>query len=271
MPDDSSLGSRSSLALPRPPSETEPALAGRIRQRLDAAVKEIAAAIEDDLLDTLRRGALGEPFSDRLCRLDVGAGLEAFAHVLLQRGGGCDGSAVRIVDHLRIDVFRRAEDRKPRAMAAGAADVSPHFRRPPQGPISDARHRALPSFLLAFLAEDVFARVLDALALVGFGLSESADFGGDVADLLLVDAGDDDLGRLGHRDGDALRDRVNDIVAVAELDLKVLALHGGAIADAGDLESARGSILTSLPSTLAATSPCSATASAPLGPFTLTT
>src|SRR5215510_5392686 len=36
------------------------------------------------------------------------------------------------------------------------------------------------------------------------------------------------------------------------------------------LVSARGSILTSLPSTLAATSPCSATASAPLGPFTLT-
>src|ERR1700757_2595731 len=238
MPDDSSLGSRSSLALPRPPSETEPALAGRIRQRLDAAVKEIAAAIEDDLLDALRRGALGEPFSDRLCRLDVGAGLEAFAHVLLQRGGGCDGSAVRIVDHLRIDVFRRAEDRKPRAMAAGAADVSPHFRRPPQGPISDARHRALPSFLLAFLAEDVFARVLDALALVGFGLAESADFGGDVADLLLVDAGDDDLGRLGYRDGYPLRDGVNDIVAVAELDLKVLALQGGAIADAGDLEPA---------------------------------
>src|SRR5262245_20876860 len=37
------------------------------------------------------------------------------------------------------------------------------------------------------------------------------------------------------------------------------------------LVSARGSILTSLPSTLAATSLCSATASAPLGPFTLTT
>src|SRR5690348_17394107 len=32
--------------------------------------------------------------------------------------------------------------------------------------------------------------------------------------------------------------RVNDIVAVAELDLKVLALQGGAIADAGDLEPA---------------------------------
>src|SRR5262249_17409230 len=65
-----------------------------------------------------------------------------------------------------------------------------------------------------------------------------ADFGGDVADLLLIDAGDDDLGRLGHRDRDALRDRINDIVAIAELHLQVLALHGGAITDAADLEPA---------------------------------
>src|SRR5262245_16455941 len=36
------------------------------------------------------------------------------------------------------------------------------------------------------------------------------------------------------------------------------------------LVSARGSTLTSLPSTLAATSPCSTSESAPLGPFTLT-
>src|SRR5262245_34273332 len=123
-------------------------------------------------------------------------------------------------------------------MAASAADVSPHFRRPPQGPISNACHRALPSFLLAFRAYGLFARVLDALALVGFGLAERADFGGDVADLLLIDAGDDDLGRLGHRDRDALRDRINDIVAIAELHLQVLALQGGAITDTADLEPA---------------------------------
>src|SRR6516164_4936631 len=226
------------LVCRRSSSETEPALARRVRQRLDAAVVEVTAAIEHDLLDALRRCALGEPFADRLCRLDIGAGLEGAAHVLLQRGGGCEGLAVRVVDHLRINVFRRAEDRKPRATAGGAAHVAPHFRRPPQGSISDGRHRALPSFLLAFFAEDVFARVLDALAFIGFGLAESADFGSDVADLLLVDAGDDDLGRLGYRDRGALRDRINDIVTVAELDLQVLALQGGAIADAADLESA---------------------------------
>src|SRR5215831_7698859 len=83
--------------------------------------------------------------------------------------------------------------------------------------------------LLAFLAEDVLAGVLHALALVGLGLAEAANLGRHLADLLAVDAGDHDLGRLRRRD------RVHHVVAVAERDLQVLALHGGAIADAGDL------------------------------------
>src|SRR5947207_14586939 len=145
---------------------------------------------------------------------------------------------MRIVDHLRVDVFRRAEDGKPRTAAGGAAHVAPHLRRPPHGPITDCRHRTPSSLLLAFLAEDVLARVLDPLALVRLGLAECADFRGHVADLLPVDAGDDDLGRFRHRDRDAFRDRVNDIVAITELDLQVLALQGGAIPDAGDLEPA---------------------------------
>src|SRR5262249_60821046 len=69
--------------------ETEPALARRARKRLDAAVVEVTAAIEHDLLDALRRCALGEPFADCLCRLDIGAGLEGAAHVLLQPPGSC--------------------------------------------------------------------------------------------------------------------------------------------------------------------------------------
>src|SRR5689334_17655999 len=39
---------------------------------------------------------------------------------------------------------------------------------------------------LAGLADDPLARVLDALALVGLGLAELADVGGDLADRLLV-------------------------------------------------------------------------------------
>src|SRR5262249_211351 len=90
--------------------------------------------------------------------------------------------------------------------------------------------------LLAFLAEDVLAGVLDALALPGLGRPEAADLGGPLADLLAVDAADHHLGRLRRRDRDAVRDRIDHVVAVAQRDLQVLALHGGAIADAGDLE-----------------------------------
>src|SRR5262245_10952822 len=96
----------------------------------------------------------------------------------------------------------------------------------------------LPSLLLAFLAEDILAGIPDALALVRLGRPIAANLGGHLADLLLVDAGHHDLGRLRRRDRNALRDRIDDLVAVAELKLQILALHGGAIADAGDLEPA---------------------------------
>src|ERR1700760_1949966 len=61
--------------------------------------------------------------------------------------------------------------------------------------------------LLAFLAADIFAFIAHALALVGLGRTPGADFGGDLADQLLVDAGDRDHGRLLGDDGDAGRDR----------------------------------------------------------------
>src|SRR5215467_2818231 len=90
--------------------------------------------------------------------------------------------------------------------------------------------------LLAFFAEDELARIFHTLALVGFGPAERTDLRRHLPDLLLVDTGDDDLGRLRRRDSDALRDRKDDVVTVAERDLQVLALHRRAIADAADLE-----------------------------------
>src|SRR5262249_25843617 len=90
--------------------------------------------------------------------------------------------------------------------------------------------------LLAFFAEDELARILHALALVGFGPAERTDLRRHLPDLLLVDAGDDDLGRFRRRDRDAVRDRKDDVVTVAERNLQVLALHRRAIADAADLE-----------------------------------
>src|SRR6267142_4028831 len=79
------------------PSEVQPAFAGRFGERLDAAVIDVAAAVEHDVLDARRRGALGEPLADRLGGVDVGAGLEGAAHVLLERGGGGDRRAFAVV------------------------------------------------------------------------------------------------------------------------------------------------------------------------------
>src|SRR5574338_428661 len=64
---------------------------------------------------------------------------------------------------------------------------------------------ARPLLFLSFLAEDVLVGVLHALALVRLGRTEPADFGSDMPDLLLVDAGDHDLGRLWRCNRDSFR------------------------------------------------------------------
>src|SRR5580693_2662602 len=71
--------------------------------------------------------------------------------------------------------------------------------------------------LLAFLAADMFLGVLDALALVGLGRPVRADLGGDLADPLAVGAAHHDQGRALAGDLDVLRDRVGNVMAVAEL------------------------------------------------------
>src|SRR5262245_23300651 len=89
---------------------------------------------------------------------------------------------------------------------------------------------------LAGLAADVLARVADTLALVRLGLARGADLGGDLADELLVDADDREAGRVLDLERDALGRVDLDGVAVAQAQLKLLAILRGAIADAGDLE-----------------------------------
>src|SRR6185295_11940491 len=105
-----SLGSRSSRRPPRSPRsrrsrsaicpvlEVESALTGGVGQRLDAAVIEIAAAIEHDVLDALFLGALGNQLADRLGRVDVGAGLAALAHRFLDRRGRGERYALHVID-----------------------------------------------------------------------------------------------------------------------------------------------------------------------------
>src|SRR5712691_2145845 len=93
-----------SSVLCRPFSEFQPALARGIRESLDAAVIEIAAAVEHHVLDALCRRPLGDELADRLRGRDIGAGLEARAHVLFERGSARERLAFEVVDHLRIDV-----------------------------------------------------------------------------------------------------------------------------------------------------------------------
>src|SRR3990167_5775794 len=50
--------------------------------------------------------------------------------------------------------------------------------------------------LLPFLAEDVFAAIGDTLALVRLGLAPAADFGGELANGLLVDTRNLDSGLI---------------------------------------------------------------------------
>src|SRR5215475_6272049 len=100
----------------------------------------------------------------------------------------------------------------------------------------------LPSLLLAFLAEDELAGIFHALALIGLGLAEGSDLGGDMPDLLVVDAADNDLGRLRDHNRDPLRNRIRDVVCVAELQLQIAALQRRAVADAIDLELALESL-----------------------------
>src|SRR6185437_8867375 len=104
--------------------EVQSAFARGIRERLDAPVIEIAAAIEHDLLDAVLHRALREQLAHGLGGVDVGAGL--LAHFLFQRGGGRERLALQIVDHLRIDVLRRAEHGKPRTAVRGTAERQPH-------------------------------------------------------------------------------------------------------------------------------------------------
>src|SRR5205809_6076064 len=91
-------------------------------------------------------------------------------------------------------------------------------------------------FLLRLFENDDFVAVAHTLALVGLGGAQRALFGGHLADELLVDAGDDDLGLGRGRDLYALRHLVHHRVRKAEREVEFVALRLGAEADADQRE-----------------------------------
>src|SRR5882672_867717 len=92
---------------------------------------------------------------------------------------------------------------------------------------------------LSDLAADLLALIANALALVGVRAAQAADVRRDLADFLLVDTRDRELGGRLHREGDALRRLDQHGMAVAKRELEGAALELHAIADAEDLHLGR--------------------------------
>src|SRR5947209_5794267 len=77
--------------------EVQAGFAGRFRERLDAPMKNVTAAVEDHVLEALFEGALGNQGADLGRRLPVSPG-----HALagFQRGCGRQGDAQPVIDDL---------------------------------------------------------------------------------------------------------------------------------------------------------------------------
>src|SRR5688572_2748091 len=194
--------------------ELQTALAGPVGERLHPPVIEISAAVEHHRLDAGRLGALGDQEPNLLGGVLVGAGLELGLQILVERGGGRERRAFRIVDDLGVYVPARPEHGQARARRlATQIGADPPLAAVEQLQSVCHGDRLL---LLAFLTQDALVVVLDALALVGLRLAEGADFRRHLADALPIGAADRDLGRLVALDRDARRDRIDHVVAEAE-------------------------------------------------------
>src|SRR5579885_2448013 len=124
-------------------SKLQASFAGGVRQRLHPAVVEVAAPVEDDLLDAVLPGGRREQLADlgRLLRLVARERLRQ-----VEPRGGRDGAAGVVVDELREDAAVRAEDDETRPLRA-AADLAAHAAVAAQTRLAhgQARHASRPS------------------------------------------------------------------------------------------------------------------------------
>src|SRR6185312_13999789 len=156
---------RSSLRAISIPLEIQAGFARGVGEGLDAAVEQIAAAVEDHVLDALFQSAFGDQLADALGGGLVGALPAVLAPFEAGRGG--QGDALGVIDDLGVDVLRRAEHRQAETAARHRLQAKAVALGAALGDITRRERHGL--LLLAFLAADVLARVADALALVGFG------------------------------------------------------------------------------------------------------
>src|ERR1700730_11276555 len=105
--------------------ELYPRFPRRIRERLDAAVVLIPAAVEHYLADSSGFGALGNRFADDLGRGDVAAALEVLFRFFVDRAGGNQSLAGAVVNDLRVDMAQRAIHAEARTLG-GAGNLGAH-------------------------------------------------------------------------------------------------------------------------------------------------
>ena len=148
------------------PLKLQSAFTRGVGQRLDAPVKQISAAIEYDLLHAFFLRTFGDQLADRLCGINVRAGLAARAHFLLHAGRRGDRHALRVVDHLRVDVLRRAEYGQPRPAAAVRFSARRTRPRPAKCDRPSILAMAIRHFFLPSLRKMCLVGVLHALAFV---------------------------------------------------------------------------------------------------------
>src|SRR5580704_5944718 len=124
-----------------------------------------------------------------------------------------------------------AADRPSRRLSCAGGSDALYVRRFWSAPLL----LACLSGLTELLADD-FAFVANAFALVRLGRAQSANFGCDLADALLIDAVNVHFVGAFDRDRDALRRIEHDGMRVAERQVQLLARLSGTITDALNLE-----------------------------------
>ena len=183
-------------------------------------------------LHLLRSAAFGDGFPDLCSGGDVRACALAGAKLFLRGVRGSEGLSRRVVDDLGIDMrpekwtARRGRSAVPATflrmrrwrnwrLLVDADMATGRFCLPCGEPVRRRNARPCPCKVPA---------------------GNSADIRGHLADELLVDAFDRDLGVFRHRDFDVLRNWKQDRVGFAEAQIEVLALDRRLESDAFDLE-----------------------------------
>src|ERR1700720_3844016 len=105
--------------------ELYPRFPRRTRERLDAAVVLVPAAVEHYFADSSGFGALGDSFADDLGRGDVAATFEILFRFFVDRTGGSQRFARTVVNDLRVDMSERAIDAEARALGS-AGNLGTH-------------------------------------------------------------------------------------------------------------------------------------------------